>query len=85
MVIRVLLVAAMWASLVIGAMQLLHGAAVPAGVAAGVLAGILGARALVVARSRVRRLRSWPRPGDPAFPSGPRRVLLSETSLAGPR
>ena len=68
--------------MVVGAVTLIHGAAVPAGVVSGVLAGVLGVRAIVAARQRVRRLRTWPRPGVAELPTGSRRVLLADTGLA---
>ena len=77
MKLRILFVAALWIST--------HVAAVPSGVAVGVLAGVVGARVAVLARARLRRLPVWPRPGEVELPAGPRRVLLLDTGLAGPR
>jgi len=83
---RFALAIALWASLVIGVVQLFAHAAVPTGAAIGVGAGVLGVQAFGVARSRRLRSRTWRRPGDePEMASGPRRVLLVETGLTFPK
>jgi hypothetical protein len=83
---RTALVIGLWASLVVGAVQLFDGNIVHAAYALAVFGGgLLVTRAVVVAQIRWRRLRSWPRPGDgDEFPAGPRRVLLTEAGFARP-
>ncbi len=82
--LRTLFVMVFSASIVGGAVHLVDGRVTHTAMAiaaAGVV--ILAARAVVAARVRWRRLRSWPRPGEPElFPAGPRRVLLADTGLA---
>jgi len=77
MKLRILLVAAMWIST--------HTVGVPTKVAIGAVAVVLASQLVSMARPRMRRLRSLPRPGEVELPSGPRRVLLVDTGLAGPR
>ncbi len=85
--LRTLFVIALWASLAAGATQLLDGRVAHAGIAAGaVVTAVLFARAVIAVRMRWRRVRSWRRPGEAELlPAGPRRVLLVDTGLAGPR
>ena len=82
--LRTLFVMVFWASIAGGAAQLVDGRITHTAIAVvAAEAGLLIARAVVAARVRWRRLRSWPRPGetDP-LPAGPRRVLLADTALA---
>ena len=83
---RSLLVVGLWASQVVGVVELVNGHAVRAALALIVFGMALhGARAFFMARDRWRRLRSWPRPGETElFATGPRRVLLVETGLVIP-
>jgi len=83
---RSLLTVGLWASQIVGVMALVNGHAVGAATALLVFGfGVYGTRAFFVARNRWRRLRWWPRPGDPElFPAGPRRVLLIETGIVLP-
>jgi hypothetical protein len=71
------------ASFAAGAMQLFDRRPAHAGLAAVVaVGGLLLVRVAMVVRRRWRRLRSWPRPGEPeVFAAGPRRVLLADTGL----
>ena len=80
----------LWASIVVGAMQLFGDLDDPIGAAAPlVIGGVVGTGVLLIVRAgsqrvrRRRRLRSWI-PTESVFPPGPRRVLLLETGLAGP-
>lgn len=83
---RFLLGIALWASLIVGAVQLFDAAAAPTGIAVGIGAGVLGVQAFGVARARWLRLRLWHRPGaEPEAAPGPRRVLLVETGLSSPK
>jgi hypothetical protein len=87
MKLRALFLMVLWASIAGGAVQLLDGRVshVVAAVAA-VVVGLLIARAVVAVRLRLRRVRSWPKPGETElFPAGPRRVLLADTGLADRR
>jgi hypothetical protein len=77
---RVVLMISMWALMAVGAVRLFGDVAVPTSVGTGVLAVAL----LIAWRSRRRRRPSWRRNAEPAFPTGPRRVLLLETGLARP-
>ena len=89
--LRSLFVIALWASLIAGAMQLLghvihDGLALWAVVGIGVV--VVGAlyRMALALRRRRRRARSWPGPARiELYPAGPRRVLLVETGMVGPR
>ena len=83
---RSLLTVGLWASQILGVVALVNGHAVGAALALVVFGlGLHGTRAVFLARDRWRRLRSWPRPGDPElFPAGPRRVLLIETGIVLP-
>jgi len=69
-----------WTSTVVGAVRLLGHARVLGGAGVGILIVVN----LLSALARRRRLRVWNGSGEPAFPPGPRRVLLIETGLAGP-
>ena len=82
--LRTLFVMVFWASTAGGVAQLVDRRVTHVAVtAAAAVAGLLIVRAGVAAQVRLRRLRSWPRPGEPElFPAGPRRVLLADTGLA---
>jgi hypothetical protein len=75
---RALFVTLLWVSAGVGAARLFGGIAGPAGGCSAVFALSL----LPAARFLRRRLRFEP-PAESAFPTGPRRVLLLETGLAG--
>jgi hypothetical protein len=71
-----------WVSIAVGAVRLFG----DVGVRAAIATGLVGESLLLVARfRRRRRLRVWNVSAEPAFPPGPRRVLLAETGLPGPR
>jgi hypothetical protein len=78
---------ALWVALVAGVTHLVDGRTTHTALAVATsLAALLVARVLVAARVRWRRVRSWRRPGEAAlYPPGPRRVLLTDTGLAGRR
>jgi hypothetical protein len=82
---RVVLVAGVWASIVVAAFALFGGAAAPLGLAVaavGLVAGVASAR-------RHDRFRPWDssrrRRATPSYPPGPRRVPIAETGLVLPR
>jgi hypothetical protein len=85
--LRALFVIALWTALIAGAVHLVDGQSAHSQMTIAIVGGgMLAARALVVVRVRWRRVRSWPRPGEPdVYPPGPRRVLLTQTGLAGPQ
>jgi hypothetical protein len=78
---RVVLVISVWSSMMIGAVRLFGDGAAPAAVGAGVLVSSLS----LASRFLRRRFRPGHRSDEPTFPAGPRRVLLVETGLAGPK
>jgi hypothetical protein len=80
----------LWASIVVGALRLFGDLNDPIGVAAPlVIGGITGTGVLLAIRAirsgvRRRRRQSWV-PVESELPPGPRRVLLFEAGMAGPR
>jgi hypothetical protein len=84
--LRTLFVMVFSASTAGGIAQLVDGRVTHVAIAvAADLVGLLALRGLVAARARLRRIRSWPRPGEPEpYPAGPRRVLVADTGLARP-
>jgi hypothetical protein len=87
---RFMLGTLLWASIVVGALRLFGDLNDPIGVAAPlVVGGLTGTGVLVAIRAirsgfRRRRPQSWV-PVEPELPAGPRRVLLAEVGMAGPR
>ncbi len=77
---RLVLMIAMWALTLVGAVRLFADAAAATSVAG---TGALVLALLIAGRSR-RRRQSGHRSGEPAWPTGPRRVLLLETGLVRP-
>ncbi len=85
--VRIVFAVAVWASIVVGAVQLFDRAPASTGIASAAAVGAATCAAWLTwaVRTRLRRLHSWPRPGEvELYPPGPRRVLLIETGLAGP-
>ncbi len=78
---RFVIVIAVWAALAVGVVTLFEAAAVPLAGATVLAGAAFAGRALLGKRSR-RRAQPWAVAGEPQFPPGPRRVLLSETGLA---
>jgi hypothetical protein len=78
---RLVLLISVWSSISIGAVRLFGDGAAPAAIGAGVVVSSLS----LATRFLRRRLRPLHRSDEPAFPAGPRRVLLVETGLAGPK
>jgi len=81
---RVVLLATAWMSMFFGAGQLLHRVSATVSLGALMLVAVVGVRVTLAVRARVLRLQSWPRPGEPPYPLGSRRVPLAETGLAPP-
>jgi hypothetical protein len=82
----------LWASTVVGALRLFGDLNDPIGVAAPLVVGgvtgtgvLLAIRAIRSAARRRRRRRTDWVPVESELPPGPRRVLLVEAGMAGPR